>query len=234
MKKMLITSLAALGVAGMIGGGTFATWHDYTDVVGNASGAGVLKLNAGDPTAIAFDNVHLRPGQSGDGQHQDGEYYEREIFLASSDAASVPDGKLTMWFENYLDTEEDGDVASPFSGTCTTQSESDEESGNCGTDGEFGEEGDFIVKWSDPVPDATDCDTAGYPNTLGNFASVNSILGTHVDSTTPVVLANSLEEGQGVCLNLTVILRTNATDAVQGDKATWDTHFQLDQVIPNP
>lgn len=63
MKKVMTTSLAAVAVAGMIGGGTFAGWTD-TQTTSGAIDAGVLTLTIDEEQSSASSFVDMVPGGS--------------------------------------------------------------------------------------------------------------------------------------------------------------------------
>jgi len=103
--KASLAGVAAIAVAA--GGSTFAAFSDFADINGNAVGAGILKMtltpngsNPGDNTT--FDNLKLAPGS----------YYERQVYVATNDAASTPNAKLFVDISSITGTENGCDTTS--------------------------------------------------------------------------------------------------------------------------
>src|SRR3546814_11610283 len=77
----------------------------------------------------------------GYGNIASGEFKSQELYVASNDAESVPNGTLTLDVLNLLDTEGNGLTATGVGNNCTTNSELAEEGGvGCGSVGEFSED----------------------------------------------------------------------------------------------
>src|SRR5512138_2298390 len=118
MKNKTLVIAGGLAVtAALVGGGTFAAWSDFDDTPASA-GAGILKLNVsstgGEGTAESFGFGNLAPGED----------RILEIFVASSDAESVPNATLLMELTGLSDIEGNG-PGNPtgVDGNCTTNSE---------------------------------------------------------------------------------------------------------------
>jgi hypothetical protein len=238
MRKLLL-GLAGIGVAATaIGGGTFATYSDYAKIEDNTSGAGILRLDMDDPATLKFDNIRLSPHDGDEGPY---DYYERVVFLTSSDSKSAPNGDLSLTFSDFDDIEGDSDAAGPFDAVsnCTTQSEMDAEGGACGTDGEFAEQAQFRVAYSDPVtastinPDLSNCSFTHYSYLTSARKALDSsgLPGFTPDPYPTVNLASAMAPGKGVCVRFEVSLGSDATNASQGDSISWDTQIDLNQTI---
>jgi predicted ribosomally synthesized peptide with SipW-like signal peptide len=220
-----------LGVAGiavaltMIGGATFAAWSDFDEINDNTTGAGILKLDINgrdvNGTSLRFDNVRMAPGEIG---------FERKFLLASNNAESVPNAKLSVTFDNYSSVEGDGTTA-PWGNGCTTQSEfvAEGEPADCAANGgEFGDEANFIIRWSKPKPlgdwGSGVCDPGGNDPGKGDVRGKPDL---RLDDVTHDL--GTLKPGEAVCVHMTMLLPSNATNASQGDHVNWNTRFDLVQ-----
>src|SRR3546814_761518 len=98
------TVLKTIGViaagAALVGGGTFAAWSDFAEIDG-AAGAGVLQLTV--------SNTSSGSTSMGFGNMAPGEFKIQELYVASNDAESGPNGTLTPDVLNLLATEGHGD-----------------------------------------------------------------------------------------------------------------------------
>jgi predicted ribosomally synthesized peptide with SipW-like signal peptide len=219
MKKMLISSLAAIGIAGLIGGGTFASWSDYQVQEGNDSGAGILKLVMDDynqnGSGPMFDNLRLAPGQGKD----------KVIQIASSDGDSVPDANLFVTFQNLEDFE---------NGCNSTNSEKDADP-TCDLaedTGEFQDMATIKVKTRPHDLEASkfcgsnfDDQSIGqtiYQGTIADLVDLGKIQLNQPGS--------PLEAGDAMCLGAEVKLPSSAGNAVQGDSVSFDFRVDLEQV----
>src|SRR3546814_13313534 len=81
-----------------------------------------------------------------------GEFKIQELYVASNDAESVPNGTLTLDVLNLLDTEGNGLTATGVGNNCTTNSELDEEGGvGCGSVGEYPEDAFIPIAHTEAV-----------------------------------------------------------------------------------
>lgn len=230
MNKTLTMSLAALGVVGMIGGGTFASWTDFQESNDQTIGAGHLQLDLtnafNDSETVQFTKRKLAPGEG----------TETRIFLSSIDGESVPNGDLTLTINNLVDNE---DLA-----TCTTNSESVAESdADCNPGGEFTEHAEVwsqIYSGIDLVAfeayQATlpggkaQCD--GYAKNVLGMSAPQVITPLDTWASTVHDLGTNLAPGEGTCVKLTIKMvdtGPGAQDEAQGDYATFDMRFDLTQ-----
>jgi hypothetical protein len=222
--KLMKASLAGAAVIALAaGGGTFAAWSDF-GVVGSSAGAGILKLNVStrNGSTVGIDPFNLAPGQN---KYQ-------EFYLASADSDNVPDGNLTAKIQNLVDTEDGGPA-------CTTNSEALAEApgdvdshGNptnplndCGSTGELSSEATVQILVSDPVASAASC-----PNTGIYHSATPSGTGTLAAQTAKTFSLGTLSAGDGVCVRMEMSLPSSATNASQGDEASFDWRFDLVQV----
>ena len=219
--KLIKASVAgAAAIALAAGGTTFAAWSDF-GVESTGAGAGMLKLVVSDRdgSGTTIKPFSLAPGQN---KYQ-------EFFLASADAANVPDGILTARIKNLVDTE-DGPL-------CTTNSEAVAEGsavdaaglptqpGVCAADGgELSEEANVQILTSVPVPDKSYCENTGIYG-----STVPSGTGLLKNQPAKTFQLGTLEPGDGVCVRMEMSLPTGATNASQGDDAAFDWHFDLVQ-----
>lgn len=229
MKKTLITGLAAISVVGMIGGGTLAAWNDFSETPANV-GAGILKLNVsstgGAGSAESFGFGNLAPGEN----------RVQEIFIASSDADSVPNATLYFELTDLSDTEGNGPggpAGVPIN--CTTNSESAAESGDCGSTGEFSSEAVMTVKKA-AANVSGGCSGVAYTGdaarvyptfaNAGNTLAVNT-LAAHVAAGQKEV-DNDVAPGEGVCIQINIgmpLLENGGTtaDGTDNDSYNWMT-----------
>lgn len=224
MKKMLVTSLAALGVAGMIGGGTFASWSDFALLDTQEAGAGHLILDVGDFTDSSVDKLKLAPGEN-----------RYQVFqVASNDGDSVPDGQLYITLSNITDFEDgctsNGEAvaegADPYAGGY-------DEATDCGgpNDGEFSDQGRLWIYQYGPSSNGQCSNVAPDPSVVSTLVVNGQWLGDQEGVKHAVV---ELEPGQQTCVGMRVLLVGSgpaaATNAVMGDSAEWDVRFDLEQV----
>ena len=211
-KKLVKASVAGAAIVAIAAGGsTFAAWSDFGEE-STSAGAGQLKLNIdgreGSGRGIA--PFSLAPGQN----------KTQEFFLASADAANVPDGVLTAKIQNLVDTEDDVS-------NCTTLSEEAAEGGACGSEGELSDEMTVQILASGPVPSAASCPSTGIYG-----STTPSGVGTLANKAGTTFQLGELEAGEGVCVRMEAGLPLSATNASQGDEVTYDWRFDLTQVTP--
>lgn len=222
--KLVKASLAgAAAIALAAGGSTFAAWSDFGSV-GSSAGAGILKLNVAPRigTSSGVDAFSLAPGQN----------KFQEFYLASADNDNVPVGDLTAKITQLVDTEDNGPA-------CTTNSEAIAEApadvdshGNptnplndCGSAGELSSQATVQILVSDAVDNASSC-----PNTGIYHSATPSGTGTLAAQTAKTFDLGNVSAGQGVCVRMEMSLPSSATNAVQGDQASFDWLFNLTQV----
>jgi alternate signal-mediated exported protein len=230
--KLMKASLAA-AIALAAGGGTFAAWSDFADINGNEVAAGVLKMtlspnsqNPGDD--LTFDNVKLAPGS----------YFEKQVYIASNSGDSTPNGRL------YVDVPT---VVGAENGCDSNGEESDD--ANCADTsgaGQLIEQAKFTVVSYLPGPNNS-CTYEYVPSgvqvskeigyTLGGWPAQNRVELT-ADNTSlgsQYQARSQLTPGQGLCARLWLTLpNTNLAgvslgNAAQGDEATFNVHFDLEQ-----
>ncbi|HEY9564575.1 MAG TPA: TasA family protein [Nocardioides sp.] len=228
------TVLKTIGViaagAALVGGGTFAAWSDFAEIDG-AAGAGVLQLTV--------SNTSSGSTSMGFGNMAPGEFKIQELYVASNDAESVPNGTLTLDVLNLLDTEGNGLTATGVGNNCTTNSELAEEGGvGCGSVGEFSE--DAFIQIAHKAAVGGVCSGGGYGGHLqGTLASVVAA--------GPITLDADVAPGEGRCIRLELGLAdgpngsggtlvdwdggAQSTNRSQGDSATFDIRLDLTQNI---
>lgn len=221
-KKLAAGAVAGVAALALIGGGTFALWSDFDTVEGNELAAGTLVLDVGESTSLDMGN--LAPGEN----------KATTLFIANrgDDTAALQNAQLTATFENLRDIE-DG---------CVSNSEQQEDT-TCGNgpnnnNGEFSEQAYLQLRVS-PAADAGSC-ASGAPKAwkkLADYFGTSTALG-------------GLNPGQGICVKIEAGLPSGqgnqtpppgidapnaptATNAVQGDSATFDVRFDLTQNVPS-
>lgn len=221
-KKLVAGAVAGVAALALIGGGTFALWSDFDTVEGNNLAAGTLVLDVGESTSLDMGN--LAPGEN----------KATTLFIANrgDDTAALQDAQLSATFENLRDIE-DG---------CVSNSEKEEDS-TCGSgsgnnNGEFSEEAYLQLRVS-PAATAGQC-ASGSPKAWKKLADY---FGTSTD-------LGTLDPGQGICVKIEAGLPSGegnqspppgidaptlngATNASQGDSATFDVRFDLVQNVPS-
>jgi hypothetical protein len=212
--KASLAGAAALAVAA--GGSTFAAWSDFQTVNAGA-GAGYLRLNLISDHQGTDTNV-IQPFSLAPGQHKTQNFY-----LASTDSGNTPNGVVTAYIDNLTDTED-----TP-AGTCTTNSEAIAEgTTNCASNGgELSSQALTNVWMRGPADSPADC--GSYDSSIPALVSNQPLL-TAAHGVAGAVTLGTLTPGQGVCMVVEVSLPSSATNAVQGDDASWNWHFDLTQV----
>ncbi|MGH8965648.1 MAG: hypothetical protein ACRDXB_10020 [Actinomycetes bacterium] len=208
-----MASVAALAVA--TGGSTFALWGDWDTLSGSNAGADELSLILSEPNSQNFDDIHLAPGVGSD----------FEFVVASRQGETVPTADLRMFLDN-LDGNEDG---------CTSTSSEIAVDGDCNdtaTDGEFDDQARIIVNASQPTTDPNACDSSLHPR--GSRQGPISLRSLYDNRGTPVNLLDPgvyLGPDQYLCVAMGINMPASANNASQGDSASFDLTFLLDQVI---
>ena len=221
--KLIKGGLAGVAVVALAAGSTtFAAWSDF-GVESTGAGAGILQLNVSDRDGAGstIQPFSLAPGQN---KYQ-------EFFLASADADNVPNGMLTAKIQRLVDTEDNGPG-------CTTNSEALAEDptavlpsglpsnplNSCGSEGELSDEATVQILASGPVANAASC-----PNTGGYGGTTPSGSGTLAAQPSKTFQLGNLAPGEGICVRMEMSLPSTATNATQGDEATFDWRFDLVQ-----
>lgn len=210
--NVITGSLGVLAAASLlVGNGTFASWSDsYTDGP-NTVGASMLKLNIDQSGVQEFDKINLIPGGQGD----------YEFVVASRDGAAVPLADLTLAIENLVDTED---------GCSNTSSEAAVD--DCATPGpgDFSGETRVTVNVSQPTDNpATACSDPRGNKLPAGVKTLKQLADHGVMSLLPA--GTSLAPGQGICVGMALGLPVDATNAVQGDSASFEVKFNLTQHI---
>ena len=228
--KMKLVGGAAAGLLalGMIGGGTFAAWSDWETIGGNEISSGILALDLTGQDGGTLKSINF-------GSLMPGGVSESAVFVASSDAASVPDGLLSMTVQNLKQVED---------GCSNANSEAavDPEclAGASDTTGDLAKVLNVQASyWA--APSALEC---------GNYASADhavakgiwvSGVGNFTGKQDVKFPITELAPGQGVCVffgyywdfgTLPSATDTPATqdNAAQGDSLEFDLRFDLEQV----
>jgi len=230
--NILKAAAAGVGVVGLLaGGGTYALYHDYNNVGTNTVGAGTMELTVS-PSGSAdytFNNLKLTPGDLG---HN----YEYQFLVSSNKADSVPNGNLTMNFANLVGTEDGchGDEADAIAdggdgGTCASAPGS---AAAPAYKGQFPSNAQVTINVTAPTNDLTHaCSLAhGSAHPVAPLSSFFDASGNGI----PVTLANNVQPGYGVCVAMAIGFPDSVGNAVQGDSATFDSVFKLDQVDTTP
>jgi alternate signal-mediated exported protein len=230
--KLVKASLAgAAAIALAAGGGTFAAWSDFGNIAGTST-AGALKLSLSDINGTSVTPITSPKLAPGENKVQD-------FFVASrsDDTAALQNAALSVSLADLVGIE-DG---------CTTNSESAEDV-DCSvvppvpqttpptSTGDFPQEAyiQFSIK---PATSANTCATGGYASSAARQGTL-----AHVASLGKLPIG-SLNPGDGVCVRMELGLPDqamgNAVDfawpnkadnKVQGDSATFNVRFDLEQV----
>ncbi len=210
--KASVAGVAALAIAA--GGSTFALWSDYDVLGGSQAGAEELSLVIGEPNSQNFDNMKLAPGVGND----------FEFVVASRTGQTIPTADLRMQLTN-LQSVEDG---------CTSaNSEDDVDDCESNLEGDFDDEARIIINASQPLAASVSdpCNSQAYPR---GSRQTSISLRDLFNAPNPVKLLPAgtyLAPGQQVCVSMGLNMPTSATNASQGDSASFDLKFLLDQVI---
>ena len=212
--KASIAGAATLAIAASTS--TFALWSDHDTLSGSKAGAEQLALVLGEPNSQSFDNMKLAPGVGGD----------YEFVVASRTGQTIPTADLRMQLTNLVGKED---------GCTSTNSEKDVD-GDCddtATSGEFIDEARIIVNASQPTKDEDACDSTTHPRGARQGSiSLRSLYNN--TGATPLKLlpqGTYLAPGEKICVSLGLNMPTSASNASQGDSASFDLKFLLDQVI---
>ncbi|MFA9428956.1 TasA family protein [Egicoccus sp. AB-alg2] len=226
-KKILGSGVAVVAAAALLTGGTFAAWSDWDTIEDNSSGADHLTLDLNGSGIEGFSNVKLAPGVE----------VERQFVVASRDGETVPAADLYISMEELVG-KEDGcrgnsereEQEAIYETTCDAEFETEEF--------RFDEHGQFIKEariniTSTNVP-TDDLDTACNSTLNPRGGRLNSMSLQDFAAKDRVSLLSAgetLGKGEGVCVGVVIQLPQNATNASQGDSASFDLRFDLEQAI---
>lgn len=223
-KKLLKASIAGTAALALAAGGsTFAAWSDF-GVESTEAGAGYLRLSV---DTLTKAGANVKPFQLEPGDPEDPQTNKfQEFYLSSADSGNTPAGNLTMKIKTLVDNEDQP--------TCTTSSEAVAEGGVCGgaNQGELSRQAKVQILKAAPVGGT--CPSTGY-------ASVSPSVNRQFlfDLQNDEITLGTLAPGQGMCVRMEMALEhttamingTNANNLTQGDDASFDVEFTLDQVV---
>lgn len=230
MNKTVTASLAALAVAGMVGGGTFAKWSDFQEMNGNESGAGQLTLDLangrGGGAAIPFQKVDLAPGEQN----------ESVIYLSTAqldydDAGGANSAKLFVHLQDLVGVED----------SCTSNSEAAEDTAvneDCAettgpNEGDFKDQAQVSITQYIPPAGTTTCPNGG--GSYGFLPGETSIwLGSLQDvEDNGRYAVGDVGDNQGACIfiNIQMPAGSGFDNKAQGDSADFDLEFVAEQNV---
>lgn len=218
-KKLIAGAVAGVAALALIGGGTFALWSDFDTFTGNTLGAGTLTIDVGDSVPLNIQG--LAPGEN----------KGTALFIANrgDNTAALQNAALTTTVTNLVDIE-DG---------CASNSEAAIDDCTNLSAGDFSAQAYMQYRVSNAIS-ADDCTGAAYTNRAWQR------LNTYDDA---AISLGQLDPGQGICIRVEVGLPSGqgsqtpppgidapnapgATNASQGDGATFDVRFDLTQATP--
>jgi predicted ribosomally synthesized peptide with SipW-like signal peptide len=216
-KKIVRGSLAGVAVIALAaGGGTFASFSDWNSIGDNSVQSGILKLNLNNQNGSAaapLDFGHFNPGHS----------FVQNVWVASSDSASVPNAQLSMKVENLRDFENGcGSTNSEQSVDPTCASSND-------GDGTLGGElspllGTDIYAWKPATPGVC----SNFPGTATTTSVWHStVLKSTENISKPIGV---LSGGEGYCVRIEQYLPADTGNNVQSDGVKFDLRFDLVQL----
>jgi predicted ribosomally synthesized peptide with SipW-like signal peptide len=225
--KLIKASVAGAAVVALAaGGGTFAAWSDFGSVTDNNVGSGTLTLDLGpnQGSDLQFDHITMAPGQINQ---------ERNVYIASNSGTSTPNAKLFLTFKNVTGTEDgcDGNGEKTDDLNCADTS--------AANPGQFVE--DATVQVTSYVPNSPGVCTQSYaPGGKGvtplhggnlNWWSTQAPYELTGDGTSfGGIAVPILHPGEGMCVSVTIGLAHGVDNASQGDQASFDLRFDLQQV----
>lgn len=227
-RKIVIGAVAGVAAVGLAyGGTTYSAWSDFGSVTGNTAGASILKLNldANSGSDLKFDHVKMAPG---------GIDTQRNVYIASNDAASAPDAKLYISLKNVVGVENG----------CDSNGEQQDDpacANPAASQGQF--ISDANVQWTSYTVNSPDeCNQSYAPGGHAVTPMHGGSLATLAaqTATTPWELTGDmsssggaavpvLHPGQGLCVSMTIGLAHAVNNASQGDSANFDLRFDLVQ-----
>jgi predicted ribosomally synthesized peptide with SipW-like signal peptide len=212
--KLVKGSLAGVACIALAGGGsTFAAFSDFGSIADNSVQAGILKLNLNNQNGSAaapLDFGNFIPGTS----------WVNNVWVASSDSASVPNAMLSMKVENLRD----------FENGCASSSEKVADP-NCSSstkgDGALGGEvspllGTDIYAWKPGTPGVC----TSFPG-KGDGATVSVWHSTALKETQDISKnIGVLQGGQGYCVRIEQYMdKENTGNGAQSDGVKYDLRF---------
>jgi predicted ribosomally synthesized peptide with SipW-like signal peptide len=217
--KLVKGSLAGVACLALAAGGsTFAAFSDFGSIADNSVQTGILKLNLNNQNGSAAAPLnfgHFNPGHS----------FVQNVWVASSDSASVPNAQLSVKVENIKDLE---------NGCGSAHSEQAVDpscSGSTDGDGTLGGEvspllGTDMYAWKPAKPGVcTDYPGAGDSATTSIWHST-PLKGTENVSKNIGVL----QGGQGYCVRIEQYMPTSTGNEAQSDGVKFDLRFDLVQL----
>ncbi len=242
MNKKILSSVLAIGSVSAIvaGGGTWASWSDFTSTGTNSAGAGKLQVTlGGGDQAPLFSDLKMAPGG----------YGEKVVEVVSNDSASTPNGNLAVSLTNLSD-KEDG---------CTTASEKLAQNGACdapGAAGDFSKQAVVTVQaWrlaaqqALPLVSKSTCLSAsqiaalavpsgdpitGLTTVVAQASTLDALAGRALPTAIDLpkfgsTLAGIVTPGEKICVSTKVSLPATADNKTQGDSASFGVRFDLTQ-----
>lgn len=210
-KKILKAALAATAVLALAagGGGTWSSWSDWDTVTGSQVGADQLKLTVNESATSQFNDMKLAPGLR----------IDTEYVVANRTGTTIPLADLTMQLTNLVGHED---------GCTSTSSEFavDPDCNDTATPGEFIDEAMLIVNTTTP---STNPDACSLPH--GNVQGPISLVDFRDQTASTPLAVGSLAPGQYVCVAMGLSMPITATNASQGDSASFDLKFMLNQHV---
>lgn len=205
-KKLVRGTLAGVAVIALTaGGGTFAAWSDFDTLEGNQAGADQLTLDVNKSGSQSINKFTLAPGVTS----------AKQFVVSSREGETVPTAALSVALDNLVATE-DG---------CTNTNSERAVDPDCDVEssgGEFAKEAEIRFYASVPKTDAA---TACSSNT---GAPVTGWI--RLDQA-PSADLGTLGKGESRCILAEVRLPSSASNASQGDSASFDLDFLLEQVV---
>ena len=222
--KLVKGALAGVAVVALAAGGnTLASWSDFTQIDGNHAGAGILKLDVG-PNAgseFTFSHVKMAPG---------GLQQQRNVYVASNDGASTPSGRLFITLKDLVGQEDgcDGNGEIADDPNCSNTSDA----------GDFVD--DALLQVSSYAVNSPGQCTQGYAPAGKQVTPLHGGTLNWWKTQAPWELTGSLAgsggadrsylaPGEGLCVSMTIDLGYTVDNASQGDDATFNTRFDLQQ-----
>ena len=211
-RKILKAALAGTAVLALAaGGGTWSSWSDWSTVTGSQVGADQLKLVVNESTSSHFNDMKLAPGLR----------IDTSYVVANRTGTTIPVADLTLQLTNLVGHED---------GCTSTSSEIavDPDCNDTATPGEFIDEALINVNVTAPTTNSDPC-TLNHGSIPG-WPQMSLRAFRDLTATTPVPVG-SLGPGQYVCVALAATMPTTASNASQGDSASFDMKFMLNQHV---
>jgi predicted ribosomally synthesized peptide with SipW-like signal peptide len=221
--KLLKGSLAGVAALALAATGTtFAAYSDFGNINDNSLQAGILKIdlnNQNGSAATPLDFGNFNPGHS----------FVQNVWVASSNADSVPNANLSVTvtnvrdFENGCGSTNSEQLADP---TCTASTDGDgtlggEISPKLGTD---------MYAWMPSTPGQC----ANYPGAATAVSIWHSTPLKNTEGITKNISTSpgghALNGGDGYCVRIEQYLPASTGNEVQSDSVKFDLRFDLEQV----